>query len=594
MAEINHTYKLKVEGSDFVKEQMRLVHEEADKLQKSMKDAGSEMQQTGDKFEEAGEKGQEATTKWNKFGQDTSKNLSILRQGLTSASGVLTIITSQMMDATTETGKLAQGFGTIVGGVLAGSPGGPMGMIVGGLTAALGVLVSMTGEASKFSKEMETASNKFAQSTMNKMLGLRLGLGMPDNAAFAAQNAISTATGSGYKGPMTDQSVKELEEQMEDARSNTIAWLDKDNATRVLTFMGLTPLDAARYYDETMKSISKPTVSGRDYYDNPIYGPSELETRRADPLAATRAQRLANIPSPVEMDRVQAQYKKAQDEAAKAAEEEAQKRKQMADALQKEFEQAQDKGWMGSRDAWDRQDPIYKSHLLKGTSLPGGTGEGESIEEAEAYEKLVQGLNDQVEALMEKPSIPEILVPEVSIDLPTWYEELGMAMQDVGKQAQTTGEIMMDAMKRATSSMADAIVKFVETGKLSFKSLVTSIMKMILEMVLNQQIAKFVSWIGGGLAGGFGGGAVAGAKALGGPVQGGRPILVGERGPELFVPPSNGSIQTGMPGAAFSPVITLQIGSVDSNARAVQLQNETLEMIRNEFINMQSYQARYA
>ncbi|GJD31511.1 hypothetical protein PMNALOAF_2770 [Methylobacterium adhaesivum] len=58
-----------------------------------------------------------------------------------------------------------------------------------------------------------------------------------------------------------------------------------------------------------------------------------------------------------------------------------------------------------------------------------------------------------------------------------------------------------------------------------------------------------------GLGGGGGGGAapraaapsgpaVAGARALGGPVRGGLPYLVGERGPEIFVPNATGRIET--------------------------------------------------
>jgi phage-related minor tail protein len=37
---------------------------------------------------------------------------------------------------------------------------------------------------------------------------------------------------------------------------------------------------------------------------------------------------------------------------------------------------------------------------------------------------------------------------------------------------------------------------------------------------------------------------LAGARALGGPVAGGKPYLVGERGPKLFVPGSTGRIET--------------------------------------------------
>jgi hypothetical protein len=53
--------------------------------------------------------------------------------------------------------------------------------------------------------------------------------------------------------------------------------------------------------------------------------------------------------------------------------------------------------------------------------------------------------------------------------------------------------------------------------------------------------------IGGGGAAPAGGAAaapIAGARALGGPVSYGKPYLVGERGPELFVPGRTGRIGT--------------------------------------------------
>jgi hypothetical protein len=45
---------------------------------------------------------------------------------------------------------------------------------------------------------------------------------------------------------------------------------------------------------------------------------------------------------------------------------------------------------------------------------------------------------------------------------------------------------------------------------------------------------------GGGLA--FGGGLNLAARANGGPVSSGQPYMVGERGPELFVPGRSGTI----------------------------------------------------
>jgi len=67
------------------------------------------------------------------------------------------------------------------------------------------------------------------------------------------------------------------------------------------------------------------------------------------------------------------------------------------------------------------------------------------------------------------------------------------------------------------------------------------------ELVAQQALTAFFSWgaptFGGGIGSFFSAGlkGISG-KAVGGPVSGGRPYIVGERGPELFVPGSSGSI----------------------------------------------------
>jgi len=88
------------------------------------------------------------------------------------------------------------------------------------------------------------------------------------------------------------------------------------------------------------------------------------------------------------------------------------------------------------------------------------------------------------------------------------------------------------------SKMNEAIHQLVTTGKVSFGDLARSFGQMILEMMLKQQAAKAASAASGWLTDLFGGL----FKAEGGPVKGGQPYVVGEQGPELFVPPSAGKI----------------------------------------------------
>lgn len=113
------------------------------------------------------------------------------------------------------------------------------------------------------------------------------------------------------------------------------------------------------------------------------------------------------------------------------------------------------------------------------------------------------------------------------------------------------GKNMGAVMVKAFDSAADAITNFALTGKLNFRSFVSSIIadiaKMLIQMALvNAMKSAFDSSTGGGsilgsmfsaVASAFGGG-----KASGGPVTADKFYLVGENGPELFAPNTSGTI----------------------------------------------------
>jgi hypothetical protein len=102
---------------------------------------------------------------------------------------------------------------------------------------------------------------------------------------------------------------------------------------------------------------------------------------------------------------------------------------------------------------------------------------------------------------------------------------------------------------RAGAALENALLRAVRTGRLGFEDL-----KRAALAALGEIAAASIRGGIGALLGGKGGGlgetlgsllaAFAGApgKAIGGPVSPGRPYLVGERGPELFVPTASGRI----------------------------------------------------
>jgi len=95
------------------------------------------------------------------------------------------------------------------------------------------------------------------------------------------------------------------------------------------------------------------------------------------------------------------------------------------------------------------------------------------------------------------------------------------------------------------------------------KGFVDTIRRMIAEIAASMILTKFFSWMGdlGGFWGKVGMAATTAltGKAMGGSVQSSKPYLVGERGPELFVPGSNGSIVPNdkMGGTTIAPVYNI-------------------------------------
>jgi lambda family phage tail tape measure protein len=122
---------------------------------------------------------------------------------------------------------------------------------------------------------------------------------------------------------------------------------------------------------------------------------------------------------------------------------------------------------------------------------------------------------------------------------------------DSATNAAKMGE---QAFVSVTQNLETALDNFVQTGKLSFSDLARSIISDLIKIQLKAQATSIFqsSGIGGffsGLFGGGGGGSPAfgstafwGGKAEGGDVSSMNSYMVGERGPELFVPKTSGTV----------------------------------------------------
>ena len=122
-------------------------------------------------------------------------------------------------------------------------------------------------------------------------------------------------------------------------------------------------------------------------------------------------------------------------------------------------------------------------------------------------------------------------------------------------------QLAQDAIMATWGNIGSAIDDMVDNGKSSFSDLADSILKDLAKMIIKAYLFKYIF---DPLMGAFG---ISG-KAMGGPVDAGTPYIVGEKGPELFVPQGSGRIipnhrldsQVGS-----SPTMTASAGPITNN-----------------------------
>jgi len=122
-----------------------------------------------------------------------------------------------------------------------------------------------------------------------------------------------------------------------------------------------------------------------------------------------------------------------------------------------------------------------------------------------------------------------------------------------------TAGMMVDAV---WSDMSSSLDKFVETGKLSFGDLARSIIMDLEKIALKSAVI--------GLFKSFGLGDIFSlpGRAAGGPVSSNTPYMVGEQGPELFIPNASGSIVPNSRLGGGSTTIINNISAVDAKSVA--------------------------
>jgi lambda family phage tail tape measure protein len=194
------------------------------------------------------------------------------------------------------------------------------------------------------------------------------------------------------------------------------------------------------------------------------------------------------------------------------------------------------------------------------------TDKREEAVSKEADPRIIAAYDEQILKIQELGNEWATLTGEQTIDILAtqksfsygWERAFAQYAEDSENYATMAG----DMFQAVTGAMSRAIDNFVDNGKFSFKDFAGSIIKDLIKIELKMQAMQLfrmgIGAIMGSFGGGLGGASVSGIGTtaggegamafpvnLGGAANGGTitgATLVGERGPELFVPGRSGAI----------------------------------------------------
>ncbi len=165
--------------------------------------------------------------------------------------------------------------------------------------------------------------------------------------------------------------------------------------------------------------------------------------------------------------------------------------------------------------------------------------------------------------------------------------KIGDAARAIAKKMREQLQPALDALDDGVSSvvgrMREEFLDFVRTGEVDFRGMVNAIIadlaRISFDLFVSGPLTDLLTNLGKQAIGGGGGSGLFSSilslfgfggtgKALGGPVSFGRPYVVGERGRELFVPNTSGTIVPNGAGGGAPIVFNVNAADADSFKRS--------------------------
>ncbi len=149
--------------------------------------------------------------------------------------------------------------------------------------------------------------------------------------------------------------------------------------------------------------------------------------------------------------------------------------------------------------------------------------------------------------------------------------------RDVAAMRGELDEVLGVGAERAALRLESALLRAVKTGTFGFEEL-KGVALSALDAIAGAAVKAGIGSPFGGSGGGLGdalAGLVGGlpGRATGGPVSPGRAYVVGERGPELFVPSSSGRVEAGGSGGVREVRVAITVNAAAGAAPGVLAQS---------------------
>jgi len=196
---------------------------------------------------------------------------------------------------------------------------------------------------------------------------------------------------------------------------------------------------------------------------------------------------------------------------------------------------------------------------------------GESISTAKELEQLrkQEGILYQKMAVSDKSQQIEIRK-----ELITTYERIRDLQIEQGRLSMEAGAMIAQGFE-------DAILSGQKLGEV-VRSLGRDLVRLVFSQLITQPLA---AGIGGAIKGAFG------LRAMGGPVSSGSPYVVGEQGPELFVPHASGTIvpnnkMSGSGSGSGGVTVNYNIAAGVSRAELVPILDQERRRLKAEIPDM--------